>query len=193
MTLSAVLLAGGESRRMGSEKATIIFQGEPLWRRQINLLRNLHPDEIFISARVEYSWRPADTQLLLDEPPSRGPISGLAAALTRMQTDHLIALAVDMPCMTSAHLRFLCNLTTPGCGVLPMIGERSEPLAALYPREACSDFSAALAGDEFSLQPLSRHLVQAGKLRIFQISEKEEELYRSVNEPRDLSVETASA
>src|SRR5437773_9544942 len=102
MTLTAVLLAGGESRRMGTEKATIVFNGEPLWQRQIKLLRHLRPEEISVSARAERSWRPADTELVLDQPPSRGPISGLTAALGRTRTSHLIALAVDMPFITNA-------------------------------------------------------------------------------------------
>jgi molybdopterin-guanine dinucleotide biosynthesis protein A len=38
MTLTAVLLAGGESRRMGRDKAAIVFRGQLLWQRQIELL-----------------------------------------------------------------------------------------------------------------------------------------------------------
>ena len=188
MTLSAVLLTGGESHRMGVEKATIIFQGAPLWQRQISLLRELQPQEIFISARSERPWRPADTELILDEAPSRGPLSGLARALERMQTSHVVVLAVDMPFMKSAHLGFLCSLAGEGCGVLPMNEERAEPLAAVYPREAHSDFSAALRSDQFSLQPLCRNLALAGRLRVFQISDGEKEFYRSVNEPKDLTI-----
>ena len=41
MTFSALLLAGGESRRMGRDKATIEFDGRPLWKRQMELLRAL--------------------------------------------------------------------------------------------------------------------------------------------------------
>jgi molybdopterin-guanine dinucleotide biosynthesis protein A len=188
MTLSAVLLAGGESHRMGVEKATIIFQGVPLWQRQISLLRELQPQEIFISARSESPWRPADTELALDETPSRGPLSGLTRVLERMQASHLVVLAVDMPFMKSMHLRLLCSLAGESCGVLPMIGERAEPLAAVYPREARKDFSAALLGNQFSLQPLCRNLARAGKLRVFQISEEEKEFYRSLNEPNDLTI-----
>ena len=188
MSLSAVLLAGGESHRMGVEKAIIIFQGMPLWQRQISLLRELQPQEIFISARSERPWRPADTELVLDETPSRGPLSGLTRALERMQTSHLVVLAVDMPFMKSTHLRFLCSLAGESRGILPMIGERAEPLAAVYPREACNDFSAALLGNQFSLQPLCRNLARAGKLRVFQISEEEKEFYQSLNGPNDLTI-----
>lgn len=186
ITLSTVLLAGGASRRMGRDKATIVFGSKPLWQRQLEVLRSLRPEKIFVSARTEPSWLPLHTELLLDRPPSRGPLSGLTRALERMQTSHLIVLAVDMPFMTGGQMRALWSLATVDCGVLPMVGKRAEPLAAIYPREAGSDFLAKLASDDFSLQRLSRHLVEEGKLRVLQVSPADEGLYRSVNEPEDL-------
>jgi molybdopterin-guanine dinucleotide biosynthesis protein A len=189
MTFSAVLLVGGESRRMGRDKATIAFRGRPLWQRQLQTLRELKPEKIFVSARTEPCWLPPQTELLLDEPPSHGPLSGLTRALARMGTTHLVVLAVDMPLMTGGQMRTLVSLATIGGGVLPMIGERAEPLAAIFPREAGSDFLAALAGGNYSLQELSRGLVRTGKLRIFEISPDQEEFYRSVNAPGDLPIE----
>ena len=187
MTLTAVLLAGGESRRMGTEKATIVFNGEPLWQRQIKLLRHLGPENILVSARAERSWRPADTELVLDQPPSRGPISGLTAALGRTRTSHLIALGVDMPFVTTAQLQDLCQRANAGCGVVPTIDGRVEPLAAVYPVEAYADFTAALTGNDWSLQPLVRRLADEGKVQLVNVAEAELELYRSVNEPQDLT------
>lgn len=189
MTFSGVLLAGGESRRMGRDKATITIGGEPLWQRQIALLRTIEPAEVLVSARAQPAWLPAQTKLVLDEPPSRGPLSGLALALDRMRTTHLLALAVDLPLMTAPHLQFLCRLVTEARGVLPMIGERAEPLAAIYPREVAAEFSAALSGTDYSLQRLSRNLVQAGKLLRYEIPEQQHLLYRNVNAPSDLPTE----
>jgi molybdopterin-guanine dinucleotide biosynthesis protein A len=166
---------------MGRDKAAIVFHGEPLWQRQIELLRSLRPEKVFVSARKELSWLPSEAELLLDEAPSRGPLSGLTKALEQMQTTHLAALAVDMPFMTSEQMQLLWSLATIGCGVLPMIGDRAEPLAAIYPREACSDFSAALAGGDFSLQRLCCALVEGGKLRVLSVAPTDEGLYRSVN------------
>ena len=185
MTLSAVLLAGGESRRMGTDKATMFFQGAPLWERQLGILRELRPEKIFISARADSSWRPAEIELLLDDPPSRGPLSGLTRALARMETTHLVALAVDMPFMTIEQMRLLCGLAMPGCGVVPMIGERAEPLAAIYSREAAPDFATALAGRDFSLQGLVRKLAVTNKIQIVSVPENDVHLYRSVNERGD--------
>lgn len=186
MTLTAVLLAGGESRRMGTDKAGIVFRGQPLWRRQLEVLRGLRPEKIFVSARQEPSWLPPDTDLLLDGLPSRGPLSGLTRALERMETSHLVVLAVDMPFMTGDQMRALWSLSVIGHGVLPMIGQRAEPLAAIYPLETCSDFQRALADGDFSLQRLTRNLVEAGKLRLLSVPPPDEALYRSVNEPADI-------
>src|ERR671924_2265756 len=103
LNLSAVVLAGGESRRMGCDKARILFGGKPLWQNQIELLRKLRPAEIFISAREDPAWRPADIPFVRDQPPSRGPLSGLAAAMHAIRTGHLLLLAIDMPKMTELH------------------------------------------------------------------------------------------
>jgi molybdopterin-guanine dinucleotide biosynthesis protein A len=61
---------------MGTEKATIVFNGEPLWQRQTTVLRHLGPEKILVSAREERSWRPPDTELVLDRAPHGGRSAG---------------------------------------------------------------------------------------------------------------------
>jgi len=182
MNISAVLLGGGESRRMGEDKAILVFRRKPLWQIQLDLLLRLQPKEIFISARADPRWRPAGTQFVSDEPPSRGPLSGLSATLARIRTDHLVALAIDMPLMSENYLRSLCNLIELGRGVLPMIGDRAEPLAAIYPKGAGIDFIAALSGSDFSLQSLTKKLVETGKLNPVNVLEEEGNFFRNFNE-----------
>jgi molybdopterin-guanine dinucleotide biosynthesis protein A len=186
MNISAVLLAGGESRRMGRDKATILFRGKPLWQIQLDLFRTLNPKEIFVSARTDPAWRPADVDFVSDIPPSRGPLSGLAASLDRMCTTHLLVLAVDMPLMSEEYLRHLCDKIEPYVGVVPRIHGSAEPLAAIYPREAVTEFQAALAGPDFSLQNVTRLLVEYGKLRELAVTEQEQSLYLNVNRLSDL-------
>jgi molybdenum cofactor guanylyltransferase len=185
-TLSAVLLAGGESRRMGTDKATIEFEGRPLWERQLEVLRVLGPASIFVSARTRPSWLPADVELILDDQPSCGPLSGLTKAMAAMRTTHLIALAIDMPFMTAEQLRVLCSLAGESCGVVPMIGQRAEPLAAIYPAEAAADFVAALGGPDFSLQLIVRKLAVDQKVRLFPVPVEQGHFYLNVNEPGDV-------
>lgn len=172
---------------MGRDKATIEFDGEPLWKRQLELLRALNPQQLFVSARTKPKWLPGDAELVLDDPPSRGPLSGLAKALIAMQTTHLIALAVDMPFMTAAELGKWLGFATQNHGVVPVIADRAEPLAAVYPADAAVDFKSALAGDDFSLQPLIRKLTAQEKIRLWPVGAEAGNLYRSVNEPQEFN------
>jgi molybdopterin-guanine dinucleotide biosynthesis protein A len=181
-----VLLAGGESRRMGRDKATVLFRGKPLWQVQLETLQKLEPKEIFVSARIDPPWRPDDVQFVADVRPSRGPLSGLAASMNRMRATHLLALAIDMPWMSNKYLEFLCAQVEPGCGVLPKIRDRAEPLAAIYPRQAGIEISRALAGPDFSLQTVTCDLVAVGKLRVVPVAQQKEKFFRNINELSDL-------
>ena len=186
MNISAALLAGGESRRMGQDKATLLFRGKLLWQIQLELLQKLEPAEIFVSARSDPVWRPANVQFVADDPPSCGPLSGIAASLAQMHTAHLFALAIDMPFMSENYLRYLCDQIEPGIGVLPRIGNRAEPLAAIYPHEASAAFDSALASTDFSLQSIVCRLLESGKLREVPVKEHETKLFLNVNELSDL-------
>jgi molybdenum cofactor guanylyltransferase len=187
MKISAVLFAGGESRRMGKEKATLLFRGKPLWQIQLETLGKLEPKEIFVSARTDPVWRPADVHFVADDPPSRGPLSGLAASLARMRTKHLLSLAIDMPFIAGTYLRFLCDGIEPHRGVIARIDDRFEPLAAVYPQEASADCHRALSSTDFSLQTLATHLVVAGKLRVIPITEDKRKFFLNLNELSDVA------
>jgi molybdenum cofactor guanylyltransferase len=186
MRITAVLLAGGKSRRMGRDKATIEWRGRPLWEWQIEKLCALRAERIFLSTQSDVPWRPADVELLLDVPPSRGPLSGLAAALASTETYHLLALAIDMPLMSTEHLRLLCGLAENGMGVIPMIDGRAEPLSAIYPKEARAVFVEALQSDNLSLQPIVASLVASNMLQVMPISGRAREFYKNINALQDL-------
>ena len=181
-----MLMAGGESRRMGCDKATLVWRGRPLWEWQFEKLRALRLERILLSARSDAGWRPGDVELIVDLPPSCGPLSGLVATLAAIATDHLLVLAVDMPFMTTEHLRSLCSSVTNGVGVMPMINGKAEPLCAIYPKEARKTVEQALDGNDFSLQAAAKKLVALDILELKPISGPEQEFYKSVNEPRDL-------
>jgi len=186
MKIRAVLLAGGKSRRMGQDKSTILFRNAPLWQIQLDLLRKLQLPGLLISAQTDPPWRPADIEFVPDDQPSRGPLSGIAAALSRITTDYLLVLAIDMPFMTESYLRSLCEKVERGLGVVPVIESRAEPLAAIYPRDAHDDVVDALSGSDFSLQSLVGKLIAAGKLQPIEVSEKEKAFFRNLNQPGDL-------
>jgi molybdenum cofactor guanylyltransferase len=186
MSLTAVLFAGGESRRMGTDKATLMIHGELLWKRQLDLLRLLQPNTMLLSARFRPAWCPPEVEVVPDEPPSQGPLSGLVAALARSRTTHLLTLAIDLPEMTAEHLQRLWQLALPDISVIPQRERRYEPLAAIYAGNTQSTATQLLASGRLSLQSLAEELVQTKAARVYRVSESECLLYRNVNSPADL-------
>jgi molybdopterin-guanine dinucleotide biosynthesis protein A len=187
MTLTAVLIAGGESRRMGRDKATLMIEGKPLWSRQLDTLRGLQPDQILVSSRSRPIWSPAEIGVVLDEPPSRGPLSGISAALKNIQSTHLLALAIDLPEMTTEHLLQLWWLAKPGIGVIPRWCDSYEPMAAIYPAEAAFVAQDALEAGRLSLQSLVERLLERNLVWIHPIDDDDRHLYHNVNSPADLT------
>jgi molybdopterin-guanine dinucleotide biosynthesis protein A len=171
---------------MGRDKATLTVDGAPLWSNQLALLRELEPDAICVSARETPSWLPQDVAVVLDAVPSRGPLSGIAEALHRMQSSHLLVLAVDLPRMTSGHLRKLASRTEPGCGIIAKSLHHFEPLSAIYPKEAASIAQNTLADSDVSMLSFARKLLQQGLLKPYDLASDELGLYLNFNAPGDL-------
>jgi molybdenum cofactor guanylyltransferase len=184
-TLTAVLFAGGESRRMGMDKTTLTLNGEPLWSRQIQILRALHPENVMVSARNKPHWCPNEIEVALDKPPSRGPLSGLVAALEKIRTTHLLALAVDLPRMTSAHLKELWALAEPGIGIVPQNNGLMEPLCAIYPGDAINALREGLSEKDVGLSRFIRSLAAQKRVRFYTVPQSESLLYQNINTPEE--------
>jgi molybdopterin-guanine dinucleotide biosynthesis protein A len=187
MTLTAMLLAGGRSWRMGRDKATLVFDGEPLWQRQLQELRKLTPTALWVSARTRPLWCPPELEIVLDEPPSRGPLSGLAAGLSRLQTSHLLVMAIDLPRVPVGHLRKLWSLAEPGKAVIPLNEDYFEPLCAVYPAEAAPLAEKALKTSDSSLQHLAREMFHKSRAQSYVLTPEERLLYLNLNRPSDLA------
>ncbi|MEP6810225.1 MAG: molybdenum cofactor guanylyltransferase, partial [Chthoniobacterales bacterium] len=120
ISFSALLLAGGQSQRMGRDKAWLEIAGEPLWRRQLTLLESLAPERIFIAAPVHPEWLCPRCEFVADARSGAGPLAGLVAGLRACTSQFLLALAVDLPSMSAIFLRDLLGQCTPGRGVIPV-------------------------------------------------------------------------
>jgi len=187
MTFTAMLMAGGESRRMGTDKATLVFNGQKLWERQLHLLTTLEPQTLCISARARPVWCPDNVETILDASPSCGPLSGIAAGLSNIHTSHLLVLALDMPRMSLEHLNKLTNLARPRCGVVPVKNDLFEPLCAIYPYEATTTAMKALACGDTALQSFIQGLRATEMVRTHLLSKFEFPLYQNLNTPEDLA------
>jgi molybdopterin-guanine dinucleotide biosynthesis protein A len=184
MRCSAVLLAGGKSSRMGRDKAFLEFDGQPLWRRQMEKLGQLSPEQIMLSGPPRNEWSHYD--VISDEVENAGPLAGVAAALGKCTTPHLVVLAVDLPMMTANFLQSLLALCRGHRGAVSRNENGYEPLAAVYPAGCAFLANVALRSGDFSMQNFVRKGTQEKWLVERKISAAEAPLFTNLNSPADL-------
>jgi FdhD protein len=187
-SIDAVLLAGGKSSRFGSDKAFLEWRGQRLFERQLERLRDLHPQNIWLSANPDQDFETlaADVEIVVDETPEMGPMGGLISAFRRSRADRVVVLGVDLPLMES---NFLQELVDAGGGQVPRSNRFWEPLAAVYPRvKMLAHLEEAAAKGERKLQHLLEQAFEEGWIGEHPVRESEALLFTNLNATRDLSV-----
>ncbi len=133
-SISAIVLAGGQSRRMGRDKALIDYEGRPIIAHVINTLHSLSDDIAVVSNRPDL-YGSFGTRVTPDYDPPCGPLGGIAAGLQAAQHPLAVVVACDMPFLNVTLLRWLVSLAEGFDAVVPQTGSEYEPLHAVYRRE----------------------------------------------------------
>jgi molybdopterin-guanine dinucleotide biosynthesis protein A len=189
---SAALLAGGQSSRMGTDKAAIEVDGQPLWQRQLDKLRAAGAAEVFISGRRAGPYAGSDCEIVEDRVADAGPLAGLEAALRHATHDWLLVLAVDLPDVPASLLASLvAEAIAADCGRVPAREDWLQPIAAVYPRRCLPLVEECLAGENRSLRRFFRLARKAGLADVHPLSAEEHALFRNLNSPADLATPTA--
>lgn len=134
-SVSAIILAGGQSRRMGHDKALIDFRGRPIIAHVIDTLHELSNDVIVVSNRSGV-YDSFGARVVPDYEPPAGPLGGIAAGLSAARHDLAIVVACDMPFLNSRLLCYLIEQAVDADAVVMQIEDKFEPLHAVY-RRAC--------------------------------------------------------
>jgi molybdopterin-guanine dinucleotide biosynthesis protein A len=113
--LVGVLLAGGRSQRMGTDKALLVYAGERQIERAVRLLRRFCA-RVLVSVRADQASDPAFAghELIVDSPADAGPGAGLFAAWNAAPEAALLVLATDLPLVDEPLLETLIAARNPG-------------------------------------------------------------------------------
>jgi molybdenum cofactor guanylyltransferase len=130
--LSAAVLAGGQSRRMGTDKALIDFDGQPL---AVHVAKQLSPisDDVFVVCK-----QPLDLSVpeVLDELEEHSPLSGIISALYAAQHEYVFICACDMPFVSTDVVEKLVAAIGDAPAVVPRHDGKIEPLHAVWSKQA---------------------------------------------------------
>jgi molybdenum cofactor guanylyltransferase len=149
MSVSAVILCGGRSARMGRDKASLVIGGESFLDRAIRLSRHL-ADDVIVVARASQP-APRNARVVHDPTEHLGPLAGISEGLGASRTDLNLVIACDMPLIRPAVLQRL----------LDAIGDHDACVAVVdgHPSVLCGVYRARAA-------PVARQLLAEGERRV---------------------------
>lgn len=131
---SLLLLAGGKSSRMGTNKADLLYGDKTFLEHMLDKAHSLKIEKCFISG---YSSQRGDVQTVLDQFHDRGPLGGLHAGMKVIDTPYCLVLPIDAPLLPLHVLESLLRAHREHAkkdrALIWEHGDRKEPLIAVYP------------------------------------------------------------
>jgi molybdopterin-guanine dinucleotide biosynthesis protein A len=152
--VAGVVLAGGQSRRLGRDKAVEPFWGQPLIRRVIDRVAPVTQEIVVVvadAARGQSLPLESRHRVAVDRYPGGGSLGGIFSGLAAARHPWALVVSCDMPFLNPSLLRHMLSLRQDADAVVPVVDGRPEPTHALY-------FKACL--------PHIEARIQAGELKI---------------------------
>lgn len=192
-TIHALILAGGQSTRMGTDKALLLIEGKPLlYRLASQTVAFAQTVTIAIdSPQRESLYRKAlgdlvqQVNFVADEFPGCGPLSGLHAGLSAIADGYVFVIACDMPQVSAPLLQQLLSRIDSGADV---IHTADQPFHALYQARIASQVKAALEAKDYRLMGLLNRL---HTIELAPLEGDQSTVFTNLNTPEDYNKYTA--
>ena len=180
MQASLLVLAGGDSRRMGRPKAWLEVGETYLLRYVADRLAPVFSELMVSFAEPEQLEEPVPYRIVFDRKPSAGPLAGIEAGLVAARNEVIFAVACDMPYVTQ-QVAQLAVAAARGCdAAIPRIDGRAEPVCGAYRRSSLPAITSAINAGRFKTADI------AGELEVTWLEDLDPRLFRSLNTPHDL-------
>jgi molybdopterin-guanine dinucleotide biosynthesis protein A len=188
--LCAVILAGGQSRRMGRNKALIQVESRPLIARVAEQALRL-TNQVFVSSNDAGVYDFLGLPALPDLYPGQGPLAGLHAAFMNTDRPLVLLLACDLPALHDVMLRRLLELCQGHDAVIPRTTDgRLHPLCGIYRRTCLNTIEHNVRKGINKMTDLFRD----GSLRVKFVDGRDgrfdDSNLRNLNTPEDLEAYT---
>ncbi|GAA4275486.1 molybdenum cofactor guanylyltransferase [Aquimarina mytili] len=183
--ITGIILAGGKSSRMGSDKGLLFLDNKPFLQHIIDALTPLVQEIILVSNNPDHDV--FKVKRVQDIIPESGPISGIHTGLTHSKTENNLVLSCDVPLITTPLLKKLLLHEKEDYDIIQFEAERKTiPLIALYKKQCLSKCFELLSSNEKRL----RKLVLALNAKTIPVSQDEYTLVKNINTIEDLNTIT---
>ncbi|MDM8532275.1 molybdenum cofactor guanylyltransferase [Anaerolineales bacterium HSG25] len=143
--VSVAILAGGQSKRMGQDKAFLKIDGLTIIERVIAQVTPL-TDDLFISTNSPEPYKLFDLPLVADIYPNKAALGGIYSSIQAAKYDQVLIVACDMPLLNQALLNYLIMLAPTADIISPLIHPpQPETLHTIYSKTCLSAIESRLS------------------------------------------------
>jgi molybdopterin-guanine dinucleotide biosynthesis protein A len=153
MEMTGAILAGGRSRRMGRDKATLPFRNKPLIAYVHEIVKQVLT-EVFVISKHHAAIEGIESPILKDITPREGSLVGVASALLYATSDYVFVFGGDMPFLRKEAIIHMMNQVHGEDIVIPRTDAGYEPLHAVYRRSCLSHMLRAIDRDRIKITDL---------------------------------------
>jgi molybdopterin-guanine dinucleotide biosynthesis protein A len=153
--ITGIILAGGQSKRMGSDKGLIIYKGKKLVEYPVAVL-NVICSKVLISSNSN-AYKFLSLQLIPDIYPSIGPIGGIYSGLLASVTSDNLFLPGDMPFVDQEILNILLGKKAEFEIIVPSVNSWPIPVCGYYNTSILPELEKQISTGKYSLQDLIRN------------------------------------
>ena len=186
--VTGVLLAGGESRRMGEDKRYLVVGEQTLLERGLGVLRSMFHEVLVVIAQ-DSAPLDIDARVVRDLVPDCGSLGGIYTGLTQATTPYIFAVACDMPFLNQAVITQFTNRRDTADIVMARLATRLHPMHALYGKGCLPAMEQMIVARQLKIQELVSH----ASLRVQYVTEADLlsidpswSSFHNVNTPEDL-------
>jgi molybdopterin-guanine dinucleotide biosynthesis protein A len=154
---SGVVLAGGESRRLGRNKALLRIGGQTLIERVVDCVAPMSAEVVVVVASPSQGAElplPPGVRVVTDRYPGCGSLGGIYTGLDASREPWVLLVACDMPFLNPRLLRRLMAMRRGVDAVVPRLGGQPEPLHAVYSKTCLEPMERMLRARELKIAPL---------------------------------------
>ena len=150
MKVTAIILAGGKSSRMGVDKGLMSFKNKPMAQHVIDAVKPFVNNIIIIANQKEYSifGYPTYKDILKE----KGPLAGIYTGLQHSQTENNIVVSCDVPFINDKLLKLLLHDSLNFDVVIPEKDNRTHPLIGCYKKSCSTLFKEQLDKEKLKLK-----------------------------------------
>ncbi len=181
--ITGVILAGGKSSRMGTDKGFLKFHGIPFVKYSIEAVAPLVSETVIVSNNVDYDV--FKLKRFEDIIKDAGPLAGIYTALNQTNTDFILVLSCDIPLIKTEILEELVRAETSDFDVIQLVSKgRSMPLIALYHKRCEHRFYQLLQNGERKISAALKNC----KVKDLLLRSDQEIFISNINTPEELKV-----